>query len=116
MIKEYENNVLTHIGQTSVDGFGEEIMDMKATIAAVQNLIVYAGYHGDVYGNWDHDFTESELATTKNIATAFPNAQLILTSNPGLSDEAIKAAVLRGNVFFTWCDSDAKIKTVMGWQ
>lgn len=115
MIKTYENNVLTHIGQTSVDGFGQEIMDMKAAIAAIPDLIVYAGYHGDDIGNWDHDFDDEELATTKNIATAFPNSQLILVSNPGLSDDEIRAAVARGNVFFTWCDSDAKIKAVMGW-
>lgn len=115
MIYRYENNVFTHEGQTSVDGFGEEIIAKKAEIASVEDLVVYAGYHGDEAGNWHHDFTSEELVTTNGIAKAFPNIQLVLVQNPGLSDDEIKAAVEKGNVFFTWCDSDAKIKAVMGW-
>ncbi|MGL1957295.1 MAG: hypothetical protein OCD00_08265 [Colwellia sp.] len=115
MIHKYENNVFTHGGQTSVAGFGEEIMAMQADIAAVEGLVVYAGYHGDLVGDWDHDFTSAELVTTDGIATAFPNIQLVLVQNPGLSDDEIRVAVEKGNVFFTWCDSDAKIKAVMGW-
>lgn len=115
MIHRYDNNIFTHEGQTSVEGFGQEIMAMKVDIASVKDLVVYAGYHGDDDGNWHHDFNSEELATTNDIAVAFPNAQLSLVFKPGLSNDEIRAAVKKGNVFFTWCDSDAKIKAVMGW-
>ena len=115
MIYIYDNNVITHEGQTTVDDFGLEIMAKQDDISAVKDLVVYAGYHGDQAGDWDHDFTSEELVATNNIASAFPNAQLCLVSKPGLSDLEIKKAVAKGNVFFTWCDSDAKIKAVMEW-
>lgn len=115
MIHEYANNVFTHEGQSTVVEFGQEIMDSKAKIAAVQGLVVYAGYHGDTKGNWDHDFDEPEIETTMQIAAEFPNADVRLVKKPGLSEQQIRDAVARGNVFFTWCDSDAKVKAVMGW-
>jgi hypothetical protein len=116
MINFHENNIITHGGQTTVEGFGKEIKEKFAEISAVKGLVVYAGYHGaDNDGNWIRNFDAPELARTREIAEAFPNAQLILVSEPGLSDEAIRAAVEKGNAFFTWCDSENKVSAVMGW-
>lgn len=116
MIYKYKNNVFTHGGQTSVDGFGIEIMQNKNDIAAVNDLVVYAGYHGDSNGEWVQDFNKEEIAKTQEIANQFSNVELILKFGSGLSEEEIKAAVNNGNVFFTWCDSDRKVKNVMAWE
>ncbi|MEW6982677.1 hypothetical protein AAD001_08500 [Colwelliaceae bacterium 6471] len=115
MIHEYDNNVFTHEGQCTVDEFRKEIFASKEMIAAVQGLVVYAGYHGDTKGNWDHDFDETEIEKTMQSAAEFPNADVRLIKEPGLSEQQIRDAVARGNVFFTWCDSDAKVKAVMDW-
>jgi len=113
MIIEYPNHVFTHAGQTDVTGFGKEILADKAKIEAVKGLIVYVGYHGDVNGNWDHDFDADDDEQTITMGKLFPNAKLIWVKGHGVSDDDIKAAFKKGSVFFTWCDSDAKIKTVM---
>ena len=47
------------------------------------------------------------------MATVFPNAKLEWLSKD-LSDEEIRQSVKAGNVFFTWCDSDARVNRVMG--
>jgi len=114
MIREYAKNVFTHEGQSTVEDFGKEIMKMASKIGAVTGLTVYVGYHGDQFGNWHHDFDKSEDAEAQKIGDNFPNAKLVWCRKPGLDDIAIKDAFNKGNVFFTWCDSDAKIKSVMG--
>jgi len=114
MIKAYANNIFTHDGQSDVKGFAAEILENQAKIAAVPELIVIAGYHGDTQGDWDHDFDAADIADTKIIAERFRNAKIEWVKGFGMTDEAIKIAFGRGNVFFTWCDSDTKIRSVMG--
>lgn len=114
MIKKYNKNVFTHDGQSTVNEFGQEIIKSKDELIAVKNLIVYAGYHGDTDGEWDHDFDASEVAATKKIGELFPNATIKWIKDSGLSNNEIKNAFNNGNVFFTWCDSDTKVKKVMG--
>lgn len=113
MIKAYVNNIFTHDGQSTVKEFGAEIMKDQAIIASVPQLMVIAGYHGDMQGNWDHDFDADEMADTQKIAEKFGNAKIEWVKGPGMTDEEIKLAFGRGNVFFTWCDSDKKIRSVM---
>lgn len=114
MIKAYANNIFTHDGQSTVQEFGTEIMDDHAIISAVPELIVIAGYHGNTQGEWDHDFNVDEMAHTKKVSDGFRNATIEWVKGTGMTDEAIKSAFGRGNVFFTWCDSDIKIRRVMG--
>lgn len=114
MIKAYANNIFTHDGQSTVQEFGTEIMKNHKMIASVPKLIVIAGYHGNTQGDWDHDFDSEELAETQKFAKEFDNAKIEWVKGKGMSDAEIKLAFDRGNVFFTWCDSDRKIKSVMG--
>ena len=113
-IYRYQGDVFTHVGQTTVVGFGAEIMGAQTALKKPISLAVYVGYHGDAHGTWDHDFDAQEDADTKNIGLLFPNANLIWVRKPGMTDDAIRNAVKAGNVFFTWCDADAKVTTVLG--
>lgn len=115
MIKQYANNVFTHEGQSTVVDFGQEIntQPIKGIIEKVNNLKVYTGYHGTTKGDWDHDFNEQENFNTKQLANIFPNATLIWYTKPGMTDEEIRKAYNTGSAFFTWCDSDKKIRKVM---
>jgi hypothetical protein len=114
MIKAYANNIFTHDGQSTVQEFGKEIMDSYKMIAAVPDLIVIAGYHGNTQGDWDHDFNAEDITETQEIAKKFGNAKVEWIEGHGMTEVDIKLAFERGNVFFTWCDSDKKIRSVMG--
>lgn len=46
-------------------------MAKEKIIAAVKDLTVYAGYHGDTSGKWDHDFDAAEIAETEKIKVVF---------------------------------------------
>ncbi|OEE67327.1 hypothetical protein A1OO_16370 [Enterovibrio norvegicus FF-33] len=113
----YRNNIITHEGQSTVDDFITEIQAKFDEINEVENLTVYSGYHGDENGDWFIDFDDQEVADTKKLATNFKKASVFFISKKAstlLSDEDIKSACKKGNVFFTWCDSDTKIKSIMG--
>ena len=116
-IEKYEIDghvVFTHDGQSTVEDFGQEILAKKDDISAVSDLTVYVGYHGDDKGEFHHDFDKDDDEQTEVIAKIFGNATLEWVRDPGMTDDEIKAAVKSGNVFFTWCDSDSKIKSVFG--
>lgn len=114
MIIKYANNVFTHEGQSTVKDFGDEIMKAKdKLLAAKPELKVYAGYHGDLNGEFHHEFTDDEWKLTEQIAKAFSNVKLIRVKHPGMTEDDIKSAVKAGNVFFTWCDSDKKVYELM---
>ena len=113
-IHRYKGDVFTHGGQTTVLGFGAEIMAAQTALKTPVSLTVYVGYHGKADGSWDRDFSAQEDADTNKIGFLFPNAKLVSVRKPGMSDDDIRQAVKAGNVFFTWCDSDAKVTKVMG--
>lgn len=113
-IHKYTGEIFTHGGQTTVDGFGIEIATNFGELLKVSKLVVYAGYHGNTSGDWCRDFTHSEVMKTMRIKRHFAHAILRLVKKPGMTDLEIRNAVERGRVFFTWCDSDNKVKAVMG--
>ena len=114
-IIKYEGNVFTNDGQSTVKEFGVKLSAVKADLGLVPGLKVYYGYHGKNTGEWDRNFADWELKLGANMATAFKNAKLFEVSGPpGMSDPEIQNAVAKGNVLFTWCDSDTRVKKVMG--
>ena len=113
-IHKYTGDIFTHGGQTSVSGFGNEIAAKFSDLRKVNKLVVYAGYHGNTSGYWCRDFNHLEVMKTMGIKRQFPHAILRLVKKPGMTDLEIRNAVQRGRVFFTWCDSDNKVKAVMG--
>ncbi|WP_028888891.1 hypothetical protein [Tenacibaculum ovolyticum] len=117
MIIQYANNVFTHDGQSTVVEFGKEIntQPIKGEIEKVDHLKVYTGYHGTApQGNWCRDFDSQEKLVTEQIAKLFPKAKLEWYIKPGMTDQEIRDAYNAGAAFFTWCDSNNKIKSVMG--
>ena len=115
MIKQYVGNIFTHDGQCSVKDFALELPPVASALLSVSpTLTVIYGYHGTFTGNWDHNFTIPERKEAVKIAALFKNASLVLRVQPGMNDSEIQNAVAKGNVFFTWCDSDKRVKTAMG--
>jgi hypothetical protein len=114
MINFLKNNVITHEGQSTVKEFGEEIIAKKQAIAKIPNLKVYTGYHGDDQGDWSRDFDQVEKGVVESIKEKhFPNATLVwCKEEKGFSDEQIRVALAEGSVFFTWCDSHAKVTSL----
>ena len=116
MIIQYDNDVFTHDGQSTVSGFGKEVSvpGLPVVLAAVKPLKVYAGYHGkDPSGEYDRAFNSAEMTTAETIASKFTNVNLIKQTALGLTDKEIEQAVQNGKVFFTWCDSNNKVNNVM---
>jgi hypothetical protein len=113
MIAQYANNVFTHGGQTDVTGFGAEVSKAYIALDAVTDLTVYIGYHGTFTGHYSHDFSSVDMTQALKIAKAFKKATLVTRTTCGLTDLEIERAVNRGNVFFTWCDSDTRVNDVM---
>ena len=112
-IRQYKSNVFTNEGQGTVKEFAEKLAKAADTLRKVPNLKVYVGYHGDMNGLWCINFDKTEREDVLKIAQLFPNAELRWLTED-LSAAEIQAAVKAGNVFFTWCDSDARVKAVMG--
>ena len=123
-IKRYANNVFTNDGQSDVSGFAAKLtQDVRAALNSAgsleQPLQVYAGYHGTAAdamqpaGNFLKAFDQQEMEQVAQMATQFINIQLCEIQE-NMSDQAIQDAVARGNVFFTWCDSNARVKRLMG--
>jgi hypothetical protein len=116
MIAQYANNVFTHGGQSDVEGFGREVLQPgpRKALDAVTNLTVYIGYHGTRTGHYSHDFSSPDMTQAQKIGLVFTKATLVTRNTCGLTDLEITRAADRGNVFFTWCDSDTRVKDVMG--
>jgi len=116
MIKQYVGNIFTHDGQSTVKGFAKELPPVKSALLSVSpTLTVIYGYHGDdPTGNWIRNFDDAEKKEAAKIAALFKNASLVLRVQPGMNNSEIQNAVAKGNVFFTWCDSDTRVKTAMG--
>lgn len=112
-VKQYQNNVFTNQGQSDVKGFADKLAKAADALKSVTGLDVYVGYHADIDGQWCINFDSAEKGDVVNMAQSFPNANLIWL-NAALPDSDIKKAVAKGNVLFTWCDSDTKVKSLMG--
>ena len=123
-IKRYKGNVFTNDGQSDVPGFAAKLAApgvakaLKEVLPKDKHLQVYVGYHGaagdttHAQGAFLKKFTDDEMKQVRAMATGFPDA-LLVECGVEVSDQEIKDAVARGNVFFTWCDSDARVKRVM---
>ncbi len=115
-IVQYQGNIFTHDGQCP----GPDQFPFKPVISALKavkpKLTVIYGYHGDKSGNWIRNFTINERKRVVEIIKEqkFTNAELELRVQPGLCDMEIRNEVARRNVLFTWCDSDKRVKKVMG--
>ncbi|MFM2480124.1 hypothetical protein [Celerinatantimonas sp. YJH-8] len=129
-IKCYENNVFTHDGQSDVANFITEIEqygELKTALEATENFTVYSGFHGYGYndtmgpqGSFKEAFSEAENTQVSNAAKAMEEKYPvkieveIISSKDELKNLNISELISNGNVFFTWCDSDAYIKGLMG--
>lgn len=115
MVKQYVGNIFTHAGQSTVKGFAKELTPVASALGSVPKLEVIYGYHGDdPTGDWIRNFTPDERKIAEKIAAKFKNASLVLRVQPGMNSAEIQNAVAKGNVFFTWCDSDNRVKKAMG--
>jgi hypothetical protein len=109
----YGHTILTNDGQSDVWGFAGKLRRAKAFIQGIEDLDVYVGYHGDGQGEFSHAFNRQELLAVAGMAEDFPKAHLNVVAT-GMRNYAILAAAMNGDVLFTWCDSDTKIKAVLG--
>jgi hypothetical protein len=112
-VLEYKSNVFTNQGQGTVKEFEEKLKKVADTLRKIPDLKVYVGYHADPNGLWCVNFDTAEQGDVLQMAALFPKAKLTWLSKD-LSDDEIRNAVKAGNVFFTWCDSDKRVKAVMG--
>lgn len=113
-IKQYANNVFTNDGQTNVLGILPKLVAAKTALNAVAGLKVYVGYHGNENGRFSHPFNDAEMAQVEKMQELmFPLSKLMPLSQE-MSADAIRAAVTEGNVFFTWCDSNTYVTSLMG--
>ncbi|MDW7662473.1 hypothetical protein [Halomonas sp.] len=113
-IAQYENNIFTNKGQSTVEEFSNKLMPASRALKAVEKLTVYVGYHGDITGDWCRDFNSSEKRDVIDLANNFPDAEIVWIDGGNMDESDIKKAVRQGSAFFTWCDSDARVKKVMG--
>jgi hypothetical protein len=114
-IIEYKDHVFTNKGQSTVKEFAVKLAKAADALKAVDGLTVYVGHHGDTSGNWCADFDSHEKGDVTNMAALFPKAELKwLEKSTALTNDKIKEAVAKGKVFFTWCDSDTKVKGAAG--
>jgi hypothetical protein len=111
-IIQYANKVFTNAGQSTVADFEAKLVPAAGAIRAAGALEVYVGYHGDTSGNFDRLFSAAEMTGVRTMRLSFSDAQLI-ELNAEMSGAAIDAAVRAGRVFFTWCDSDTRVRAVM---
>jgi hypothetical protein len=111
-IRQYQNNVFTNAGSGSVDDFEEELAKAEDDLAKVEPLDVYAGYHGDGKGDWCKDFTNPERVKVRDKTAEFRRAQLHWLDRT-MTDDEVLAAVKKGKVFFTWCNSDTRVTSIM---
>lgn len=112
-IMQYDTNVFTNVGQSTVEEFAAKLnAKAKEALSSVPGLIVYAGYHGTTEGDFDRSFTPEEWQLVEKMASGFNNVTLMKVLN-GMTDDQIYAAASKGDVFFTWCDSDTKVNQVM---
>lgn len=115
MIIQYEGNVFTHGGQTTVKDFGDEVKAASEDLKKVPKpLNVYFGYHGTKPdGEWFKDFDIDEMNMARGIAQMFANVTPKEVTKRGMTDKEITDAVENGKVFFTWCDSNNRVKKAM---
>lgn len=113
-IKQYANNVFTNDGQTDVPGILPKLVAAKTALNAVAGLKVYVGYHGNEIGRFFQLFDDAEMDQVREMqALMFPHSILMPLSQE-ISADAIRVAVDEGNVFFTWCDSNTYVTSLMG--
>jgi hypothetical protein len=112
-IIQYANYVFTNDGQSDVPGFEAKLIPAAGAIRAAGILDVYVGYHGDGTGRFDRRFAGWEMTAVRFMRLSFSDARLIRL-DAEMSSFDIHNAVNAGRVFFTWCDSDTRVRAVMG--
>jgi hypothetical protein len=112
-IIQYANRVFTNDGQSTVAGFAAKLAAAAVAITAAGAIRVYVGYHGDLSGGFFQRFNAGEMAAVHGMAGLFPMATLYELAVE-MTDLEIREAVNGGDVFFTWCDSDTRVRRVMG--
>lgn len=115
------NKVITKTGQGDVGGFMDDLLADAELLKILQSIhyrkwTVVVGYHGDENGNWDRAFDEDEMKNARLMGQRFNNVALheTHTMTKGLSDLEITNFAKDGNVFFTWCDANRRVKALLG--
>ena len=115
-IQHYKNNVFTHQGQCDLTGFTAKLPLVSKQLNAVGSLrkplIVYCGFHSHPgRGDFKSAFSKTENKVFGKIVRSFRwSIYRNLSHGPVLPE--IKAALMRGNVFFAWSDSDIWINKI----
>jgi hypothetical protein len=112
-IIEYANRVFTNEGQGTVQEFGTKLALAEVAVQKAGNITVYVGYHADTDGRFVEEHDGDEAEAVQGMSARFPLATLHRL-DVEMPDEDIRQAVDAGGVFFTWCDSDTRVKTIMG--
>lgn len=110
-IAQYGKNVFTNVGQSDVDGFMPKLEKVKELIKEAGEITVYYGFHGNTKGEFDRKFDADELQKSLRVAQLFPGATMVQVDAPDDPKINYKKHSEEGQVLFTWCDSDAYIKT-----
>lgn len=90
-----------------------DIAQVKDKIAAIEELRVIYGYHGDTNGEFCKLFELAENNSARTFGTTFKDVIMVHVTQ-GLTDQEIRDYCQAGRVFFTWCDSDRRGATHMG--
>jgi hypothetical protein len=112
-IIQYDNYVFTNDGQSSVAEFEAKLIPAASAIRAAGALTVIVGYHGDQSGVFAARFSPMEMQAVRWMRLSFSDATLRVL-DADMSGGDIDNAVRAGRVFFTWCDSDTRVRNVMG--
>ena len=118
---QYNQNVFTSLCNTSAQDFMSKIVSsgLLDELKKVQGLVVYYGYHGSINGHYDRAFNEAELEgirdfISQKISNATNNIAVErISTGQEFSDHDIVGAIQRGNVFFAWCSSDARVRLLL---
>jgi len=117
-ITQYKNNIFTNSGQTDVTGFADKLrkVDEKIRNAITEakekgkEFTVYYGFHGDMDGEYLHEFNEEELEESIEISKEFPIVKMVQVKSPDDSQIEYEKHNKNGYALFTWCDSEKYIK------
>ena len=134
MLCLYPRRIITNNSKSPTAVVAMQIRAAQQTLLAIPDLIVVTGYHGDAVGNLDVPFNIVDMSLMFDFATTFPNAYLMIfnaefdptgvppnlahrtevSNDPFCGQNHIFDYFQRGCVFFTWCNSDTRVRAVLG--
>lgn len=113
-IIRYAGQVYTNEGQGTVLEFAAKLTPFATELKSIPGLIVYVGVHGTNTGSFDHNFDDNEINAAKGFLSQYKYCSPIWLRDRIATDNEIIRSLRLGRVLYTWCDSDSKVRGVMG--